>query len=62
MIDRDGNARIMDFGIVRSLGEKGITGAGALAKKRAKTILLKESESRLDPIFNRILTMVHLRE
>lgn len=28
MIDRDGNARIMDFGIARSLKEKGITGAG----------------------------------
>ena len=30
MIDRDGNARIMDFGIARSLGEKGITGAGMM--------------------------------
>jgi serine/threonine protein kinase len=30
MIDRDGNARIMDFGIARSLGEKGITGAGVM--------------------------------
>jgi serine/threonine protein kinase len=28
MIDRDGNARIMDFGIARSLSGKGITGAG----------------------------------
>jgi len=28
MIDRDGNARIMDFGIARSLTGKGITGAG----------------------------------
>ena len=28
MIDKDGNARIMDFGIARSLKEKGITGAG----------------------------------
>jgi serine/threonine protein kinase/Flp pilus assembly protein TadD len=30
MIDGDGNARIMDFGIARSLGEKGITGAGMM--------------------------------
>jgi eukaryotic-like serine/threonine-protein kinase len=30
MIDRDGNARIMDFGIARSLGGKGITGAGVV--------------------------------
>ena len=30
MIDKDGNARIMDFGIARSLGGKGITGAGAV--------------------------------
>ncbi len=30
MIDRDGNARIMDFGIARSLQAKGITGAGAM--------------------------------
>jgi serine/threonine protein kinase/Tfp pilus assembly protein PilF len=30
MIDKDGNARIMDFGIARSLGEKGITGAGVM--------------------------------
>ncbi len=30
MIDRNGNARIMDFGIARSLKEKGITGAGVL--------------------------------
>jgi serine/threonine protein kinase/predicted Zn-dependent protease len=28
MIDKEGNARIMDFGIARSLKEKGITGAG----------------------------------
>ena len=28
MIDRDGNARIMDFGIARLLSAKGITGAG----------------------------------
>src|SRR4030042_1143421 len=28
MIDRDGNARIMDFGIARLLTAKGITGAG----------------------------------
>ncbi len=27
MIDRDGNAKIMDFGIARSVREKGITGA-----------------------------------
>ncbi|MBN2408379.1 MAG: protein kinase, partial [Candidatus Aminicenantes bacterium] len=30
MIDRDGNARIMDFGIARSLKGKGITGAGVM--------------------------------
>ncbi|HMA53665.1 MAG TPA: protein kinase, partial [Acidobacteriota bacterium] len=30
MIDRDGNARIMDFGIARSVKGKGITGAGML--------------------------------
>jgi serine/threonine protein kinase/tetratricopeptide (TPR) repeat protein len=30
MIDREGNARILDFGIARSLEEKGITGAGVM--------------------------------
>lgn len=30
MIDREGNVRIMDFGIARSLKEKGITGAGVM--------------------------------
>jgi len=30
MIDRDGNVRIMDFGIARSLEAKGITGAGVM--------------------------------
>ena len=30
MIDRQGDARILDFGIARSLGAKGITGAGAM--------------------------------
>jgi len=30
MIDKDGNARIMDFGIARSLKAKGITRAGAI--------------------------------
>jgi serine/threonine protein kinase/Tfp pilus assembly protein PilF len=30
MIDDDGNARIMDFGIARSLETKGITGAGVM--------------------------------
>ncbi|NIN53122.1 MAG: protein kinase, partial [Nitrososphaeria archaeon] len=30
IIDKDGNARIMDFGIARSLREKGITGAGVM--------------------------------
>jgi len=30
MLDREGNARIMDFGIARSLGAKGITGAGIM--------------------------------
>lgn len=30
MIDKEGNARIMDFGIARSLSGKGITGAGVM--------------------------------
>ncbi len=30
MIDEEGNARIMDFGIARSLKDKGITGAGVM--------------------------------
>ena len=30
MIDKDGNVRIMDFGIARSLETKGITGAGVM--------------------------------
>jgi serine/threonine protein kinase len=30
MIDRDGNARIMDFGIARTLKDKGITGSGVM--------------------------------
>ncbi len=30
IIDKEGNARIMDFGIARSLKEKGITGAGVM--------------------------------
>ena len=30
MVDEEGNARIMDFGIARSLEEKGITGAGVI--------------------------------
>jgi len=30
MVDREGNARIMDFGIARSLAAKGITGAGIM--------------------------------
>ena len=30
MIDREGNARIMDFGIARSLRAKGITGSGVM--------------------------------
>jgi serine/threonine protein kinase/Tfp pilus assembly protein PilF len=30
MIDKDGNARIMDFGIARSLKDKGVTGAGVM--------------------------------
>jgi tetratricopeptide (TPR) repeat protein/TolB-like protein len=30
MIDKDGNARIMDFGIARSLRAKGITGSGIM--------------------------------
>jgi serine/threonine protein kinase/tetratricopeptide (TPR) repeat protein len=30
MIDKEGNARIMDFGIARSLKEKGLTGAGVM--------------------------------
>jgi serine/threonine protein kinase len=30
MIDKEGNARIMDFGIARSIKGKGITGAGVM--------------------------------
>jgi len=30
MVDEEGNARIMDFGIARSIKEKGITGAGVM--------------------------------
>ena len=30
MIDREGNAKIMDFGIARSISVKGITGAGVM--------------------------------
>jgi serine/threonine protein kinase len=30
MIDKEGSARIMDFGIARSLEAKGITGAGII--------------------------------
>jgi predicted Ser/Thr protein kinase len=30
MIDREGNARIMDFGIASSLGTRGLTGTGAI--------------------------------
>jgi hypothetical protein len=30
VIDKDGNARIMDFSIARSLKEKGITGTGVM--------------------------------
>jgi len=30
MIDRDGNARIMDFGIARSVRAKGLTGANVM--------------------------------
>lgn len=30
MIDKDGNARIMDFGIARSVSARGITGAGVM--------------------------------
>jgi serine/threonine protein kinase/tetratricopeptide (TPR) repeat protein len=30
MVDKDGNARIMDFGIARSLKTKGITGSGVM--------------------------------
>lgn len=30
MVDDEGNARIMDFGIARSLKAKGITGAGVM--------------------------------
>ena len=30
MIDKGGNAKIMDFGIARSIREKGITGAGVM--------------------------------
>jgi len=31
MVDKEGNVRIMDFGIVRSLNAKGITGAGVMS-------------------------------
>jgi len=30
MIDKNGNAKIMDFGIARSLRDKGMTGAGVM--------------------------------
>lgn len=30
MIDKEGNAKIMDFGIARTLSEKGLTGAGVM--------------------------------
>jgi len=30
MIDKEGNARIMDFGIARSIADKGITGTGVM--------------------------------
>jgi hypothetical protein len=30
MVDEDGNARIMDFGIARSLSAKSTTGAGIM--------------------------------
>ena len=30
MIDKEGNSRIMDFGIARSISGKGITGAGVM--------------------------------
>ncbi|NIO22227.1 MAG: protein kinase, partial [Candidatus Aenigmarchaeota archaeon] len=30
MIDKEGNARIMDFGIARSLEAKGLTGEGII--------------------------------
>ena len=30
MIDKEGNAKIMDFGIARSISVKGITGAGVM--------------------------------
>jgi serine/threonine protein kinase/predicted Zn-dependent protease len=30
LIDRDGNAKIMDFGIARTISDKGITGAGVM--------------------------------
>jgi len=52
MIDREGNARIMDFGIARSLKAKGITRAGVMigtpeymSPEQAE---VKEVDQRLD--------------
>lgn len=39
MIDKEGNARIMDFGIARSLKGKGITGAGVMKETPIQNIV-----------------------
>jgi serine/threonine protein kinase/predicted Zn-dependent protease len=52
MIDKDGNARIMDFGIARSLKEKGITGAGVIVGTpeymSPEQVEAKEADTRSD--------------
>ena len=52
MIDKDGNARIMDFGIARSLREKGITGAGVIVGTpeymSPEQVEAKEADTRAD--------------
>ncbi len=52
MIDREGNARIMDFGIARSLEAKGITGAGVMIGTpeymSPEQVEAKETDQRAD--------------